>query len=220
MIQKAADNASIVLVGSFNPGIFQPAWFEKQELLPGTETQSANIETISNDLAIFTMSWVRIEVLGDRFVARTADESKFGPLRDLVAGTFRLLEYTPVKQVGMNREVRYALQSEESWHAIGHTLAPKKPWLPYVKTPGMKILTMEALRDDDRDGAFNITVKPVLNQPLPVKSWFVEVSFNDHVELGAEKTALEACKVLEDDWDRSLSRSEKIASGLITDTAK
>ncbi|KAF0165945.1 MAG: hypothetical protein FD157_1121 [Rhodocyclaceae bacterium] len=220
MIQKAADSASIVLIGSFNPGIFHPAWFEKQMLLPATETDNATIEMISNDIAIFTMAWVRIEVVGERFVAKTADESKFGPLRDLVIGTFRLLEYTPVKQIGMNREIQYRMPNEDSWHCVGHTLAPKESWLPYVKTPGMKSLVIESRRDDDRDGLFNISVKPVLKQPLPAKDWLVEVAFNDHVELGENKTALDACKVLDEDWDKALTRAGSVCLGLISDTAK
>jgi hypothetical protein len=220
MIQKASDGASIVLVGSFNPGIFQPAWFEKQQLLPATETSSANIEAISNDLTIFTMAWLRIEVVNERFVAKTEDESKFGPLRDLVIGTFRLLEFTPVGQMGLNREIQYRIPTEDAWHSIGHKLAPKEPWLKYVSTPGMKSLTMEARRDDSRDGLFNIIVKPVLKQQLPAKDWLVQVSFNDHVELGADKTALDACHVLEEDWDKSLVRSAAISLGLISETAK
>ena len=208
------------MIGSFNPAIFQPTWFQKQGLLPETETVSANIETISNDISIFKISWVNIEVLGERFVARTSDESKFSPLRDLVIGTFRLLEHTPVRQMGLNREIRFSLPTEEAWHTIGHTLAPKDCWQPLVKTPGMKSLMMESERDDSRDGIFNIGVKPVLNRPPPLKHWLVEVSFNDHIELGAEKTGLDACAVLEEDWDRSMSRAERISSALITKASR
>lgn len=220
MIEKVADTATIVLIGSFNPAIFQPAWFQKQGLLPETETSSASIDTISNDISIFTMSWVRIEVLSERFVARTSDESKFSPLRDLVIGAFRLLEYTPVRQIGLNRDIHYSLPTEDAWHRVGHTLAPKSHWNALVKTPGMKSLMIEAHRDDDRVGLFNIGVKPVLNRTQPMKSWLVEVSFNDHIELGADKTGLDVCTVLEEDWERSMSRAEQIASALITDTSK
>lgn len=220
MIQKAADNASIVLVGSFNAGIFQPAWFEKNELLPVTETQNAQIEMISNEIAILTISWVRIEVTGQRFLARTTDESMFSPLRDLIVGTFSLLEHTPVRHVGINREIEYRMPNEESWHAIGHKLAPKEPWEPYIKNPGMKSLMMEGRRDDNHDGVINITVRPILKQPLPGKEWLVGVSINDHIDLGENKTALDACQVLNGIWDDSLARSANISLGLITENSK
>lgn len=127
-MNKIADGVSIVLLGSFNPGIFHPAWFQKEELLPEIEAEAAKIEVISNDIAIFTVAWLRIEAIGDRFVAKTMDESKFGPLRDLVVGMFRLLEQTPITTIGMNREISFELSSDEQWHAVGHALAPKPIW--------------------------------------------------------------------------------------------
>ena len=217
-MQKVGDGASIVLMGSFNPGIFHPAWFEKFELLPATETADAQVEVISNDVALFTMAWVRIEVLGERFVAKTADESKYGPLRDLVVGTFRILEHTPTYQLGMNRELQFQVPTEETWHKIGHQLAPKEHWLKYLKTPGMKSLVMESIRDDERPGVFNFTIRPVLHDPA--KPRVVHISVNDHVELGKESTALDACKIIDEDWEGSMARAISIAEGLIMDTAK
>lgn len=216
-MNKIADSASIVLLGSFNPGIFHPAWFQKQGLLPEIETEAAKIELISNDFAIFTIAWLRIEATGDKFVAKTLDESKFDPLRDLVVGTFRLLDQTPVIKIGMNREVSFELSSNEQWHAVGHMLAPKCIWHKYVDEPGMKSLTIESRRDDARQGQFNITVKPT-----PTKPRTVTVDFNDHVDIQGDQihaTAGEACKVIEEEWQRSLPRSLRIAQGLISDAS-
>ncbi len=161
VLNKISDSATIVLLGSFNPGIFHPAWFEKNGLLPQSETKDAKIDMVSNDVAIFTMSWVRIEVMGDRFVFRTIDESKFGPLRDLAIGVFQLLEFTPIKQIGINREIKYEMPNIDAWHSVGHTLAPKEYWSTYVKSPGMNSLTIRAERDDARKGMLNVTVSPL-----------------------------------------------------------
>ena len=215
MLNKISDSATIVLLGSFNPGIFHPAWFEKHGLLPQSETSDAKIEVVSNDVAIFTMSWVRIEVIGDRFVFRTIDESKFGPLRDLVVAVFQLLEFTPIKQMGMNREVKYQMPNVETWHSIGHTLAPKEHWLNYVKSPGMKSLSIEAERDDARKGILNITVSSVSSPPFSVVT-----AINDHVELDENSTAADVNLIIMQDWEKSLNRAEKIASGLISEVSK
>lgn len=212
MINIISDSATIVFLGSFNPGIFHPAWFEKNELMLKTETDNAKIELISNDVAMFSMSWVRIEVVGERFMIRTNDESKFGPLRDLVMGIFHLLEFTPVSQVGLNREIRFQLPDLESWHAVGHKLAPKEPWSDHLKTPGLKLLTMEALRDDGRVGAFNISV-------AAASSNSVIVSFNDHLTLDKNSTAAVACEIISQDWEKSLNRAKVIATDLISTTS-
>lgn len=214
-MNKIADCASIVLLGSFNPGIFHPAWFQKHELLPEIEAETAKIEVISNDIAIFTVAWLRIEAIGDKFVAKTTDESKFGPLRDLVVGMFQLLEQTPINMLGINREVSFELSSVEQWHAVGHALAPKGIWLKYVKEPGMKSLIMESQRDDARQGQFNIAVKPTPSKPCAVT-----IDFNDHINIKVDEvhtTAGEACKVIEEDWEKSLDRSWTVANGLISD---
>lgn len=170
---------------------------------------------VSNDVAIFTMSWVRIEVIGDRFVFRTIDESKFGPLRDLAIGVFQLLEFTPIKQIGINREIKYEMPNIDAWHSVGHTLAPKEYWLTYVKSPGMSSLTIRAERDDARKGMLNVTVSPSSDPPFSVV-----IGINDHVELDANSTAADANLVIMQDWEKSLERAEKIAYGLISETSK
>lgn len=212
MINKISDNAIIVFIGSFNPGIFHPSWFETNGLLLKKDIEDAKIEVITNDVAIFTMSWVRIDVVGERFMARTNDESKFGPLRDLVIGTFNLLEFTPVKQMGINRELGFQFSDEETWHSVGHKLAPKGPWQNHVKMPGMKLLTMEAQRDDDQKGIFNISVASALHKSIVV-------SFNDHFDLNEDSTAADACKIVANDWDKSLTRAKKISTAIISNNS-
>lgn len=215
VLNKISDSASIVLLGSFNPGIFHPAWFEKHGLLPQSETSDAKIEIASNDVAIFTMSWARIEVIGSRFIVKTIDESKFGPLRDLVIAIFQLLEFTPISQIGINREIKYQLPNVETWHSIGHTLAPKEHWLNYVKSPGMKSISIQADRDDDRKGILNITVSSLADPPFSVVT-----AINDHVELDANSTAADVNLIIMQDWEKSLNRAEKIASGLISEVSQ
>ncbi len=218
-MNKVVDTASIVLIGSFNPGIFHPAWFREQGLLPEVEIKDAVIELINNDIALFTAAWLRIEITGDKFVALTEDESKFDPLCDLVIGAFRLLDQTPIHMIGMNREVGFELSSSEEWHNVGHALAPKKIWLEIssIRDPGMLSLVMQSQRQDEYEGKFNITVKPLLN-----KLNTVSVAFNDHIDIKKNNnellTAEKACKVIEAQWRKSLDRSLEVANELIQRT--
>lgn len=202
------------MIGSFNPGIFHPAWFDKHGLLPLSETKDAKIEMASNDVAIFTMSWVRVEVIGDRFVLRTIDESKFGPMFDLVTGIFQILEFTPIKQIGINKDIKFQFPDIDIWHSVGHALAPKEHWSHFVKSPGMKSLTMEAQRDDDRKGVLNITISSSLEPPFSVI-----VGVNDHIELEENSTAADANLIILQDWEKSLKRAENISYGLISEVA-
>jgi hypothetical protein len=83
--------------------------------------------------------------------------------------------------MGLNREVQFDVETEERWHTVGHTLAPKGIWRKYVKQPGMKSLSIEVQRDDKHEGRINITVRPVLG-----KKNVVEVATNSHFDLGEE----------------------------------
>ena len=120
--------ASIVLLGAFNPRIFQPEWFSRQHLLPQSEVDAANIQIIHQQVAQFDTERFVFQVTDDRLVAATKPSTVSGPLRDLVAGTFYVLEHTPVQAIGLNRQMHFAMPSEEAWHQLGDRLAPKEAW--------------------------------------------------------------------------------------------
>lgn len=210
--KKIGDNASIVLIGSFNPAIFHPLWFQNVALAQAKEAKGAEVEIITPDVSIFKMNWLHIHVIRDRFFALTLDESQYGPLRDLVVGTFRILEHTPVKQMGLNRAIQYDVETEERWHSVGHALAPKEIWNKHIKQPGMKALSIEGLRNDEHKGVINVTVRPVIGRKNGV-----EIATNSHFEFDEKTMAIDVMKIVEEDWEKTLEYSLKLAQGVISD---
>ncbi len=80
---------SIVLIGNFNPKIFQSAWFAAQGLLSQQEAEEAEIEIIHSSVVVFsTTNWMRMEVTDDRFIVKTSQEPYDVVIRDLILGTF------------------------------------------------------------------------------------------------------------------------------------
>ena len=79
---------NIVLLGDFNPKIFQPAWFAAEGLLQKKETDRAKIEVFHHEISIFELDWLRLQVTRERFAVETTQEPYYEPLRDLVLGTF------------------------------------------------------------------------------------------------------------------------------------
>lgn len=61
------DAASVVMVGSFNPAIFQPLWLGAQKLIRSDEAENAKITTIQAELADFRTEWFQMQVLQNRF---------------------------------------------------------------------------------------------------------------------------------------------------------
>lgn len=217
--KKVGDAASIVLVGSFNPRIFHPTWFLHHGLIQSVEAEAADVQVVSNEVAIFQLKWLRIEVLRERFLARTSDESQFGPLCDLVVGTFRLLEHTPVKQMGLNRDIQFAVDTAEQWHGIGHTLAPKEIWRTYLQEPGLTSIGIRASRTDNSAGNLNVTLRPVLERAQKGE-YVIEVAVNSHYEFGEGPVTAKATKAIENDWEISLQSALRLAQGILYDAMR
>ena len=168
MIHKAeSEEAAVVLLGSFNPAIFQPSWLGSTELIGKTEAEKATDLIVSEQLTSFKVGSIRIQVMRERFSAVAENAAHFEVLRDLVAGVFKLLEHTPIRAMGVNRLAHYKVESEARWHAIGDALAPKQFWdglLSYPKAPrklpGMRSLTIEGLRPGSEAKSIRIKVEP------------------------------------------------------------
>lgn len=214
-----SEQASIVFVGSFNPAIFHPEWFVRNELIPQDDLKGAQIEIVHQDISKFSLEWLGIDVLRNKFVARTQDPSKFTPLKDLMFSAFKILYHTPITQLGMNLDTTYRIEEEDSWHRIGDTLVPKQIWeesLP--KRIGMTSLTVQSPRPDSLKGFIRVTVSPV---PLKGrdKSFGVSFNVNSHVELISDHEGEETDDVpsiLAQHWDNSLSIARKISQNTIT----
>ncbi|MFO1349354.1 MAG: hypothetical protein U1F68_01180 [Gammaproteobacteria bacterium] len=206
------DEADIVLIGAFNPAIFQPKWFQGHKLIQDTEADAAQIEVIHNEITIFSLKWVRFEITRNSFVARSNDPSHFDPLRDIVVSVFQLLEHTPISKIGLNHNIFFKLQSEDAWHQIGHTLAPKEIWMKYLKNPGLKNLTIEASRNDDFQGYINVTIQP------PTRN-VVSIAINDHYEIG-NGDGRNASDIVTTQWRSSIDYALELAKSIYKDAVK
>ncbi len=200
---------SIVFVGSLNPQIFQPAWFFAQGLIRQEEQESAKIEVILPALTSFSTDWLSIQVTPEKFIARTAYSRAYEWLRDLALGVFTLLPHTPLRQLGLNRQYHFRIESDDAWHNIGHRLSPKEPWEAILEQPGMKKLTIQGIRPDPYQGYINVSVEP----SVKVRPG-AYVDINDHYET-TNKDDIVDCRelttILEENWNISLKRSEEIA---------
>ena len=65
-------SASIVLVGAFNPAIFQPSWLELHRLIRDTEAEAAKISIITAEVAVFSIGDWLLELTRFRRQSRYA----------------------------------------------------------------------------------------------------------------------------------------------------
>jgi len=156
-----AEQVSIVLVGSLNPGIFHPEWFRRQGILLPQEAEEAKTKIVSPEVTEIRFLDMKLDVFPDRLVLETTDVSRAEKLQDVLINVLAKLPHTPVTACGLNNAIQFDLNDEAYWHTIGHTLAPKELiWDDLLEKPGMALLMIKGVRTGDFPGEVNVNVAP------------------------------------------------------------
>ncbi|MFZ0886976.1 MAG: hypothetical protein WA005_00860 [Candidatus Binataceae bacterium] len=209
MLNCELEGASVVLVGNFNPSIFQPAWLSAQGIIRANEGKEADVQVISSQITSFSVDWLVMQVLAQRFAASTVDSAHFEALRDLVVHIFTILEHTPLKQMGINREMHYRMPDEETWHAVGNTLAPKEKWESLVEKPGMENVTITGTRAGS-SARFRVSVQPSVRVRPGVY-----ISTNEHFVADGADAGEQLIETLKSSWSEAQKYSKGTAETLL-----
>jgi hypothetical protein len=213
-VKPELKESNIVLLGDFNPKIFQPAWFAAEGLIARSEADKADIKIIHADLVGFSLEWLQFEVTRERLVAGTTQDAFDVVVRDLVRGTFNLLRHTPIRQMGINRIMHFRVESEDVWHDAGHKLAPKEIWQGVLDKAGLLSLSMIGYDGrDDKDGRIRVKVGP---SPRVRPGLCFDV--NDHFQVRDPDKVIgcdEMMGIIETTWTISYKRSESIMYSLL-----
>jgi hypothetical protein len=154
---------SIVLLGDFNPAIFHPQWLAYNELVSRESAEAATNVSCQSEFSTFEIDGMHYQVEKQRFALTTKDESQVPILLDTIKGILTLLEHTPLKAIGLNYDFRYSMPDVESWHRLGHTLAPKEMWNKLLEAPGMAGILIQGGRVDVPGARLNIHVNPIMD---------------------------------------------------------
>jgi hypothetical protein len=201
-----------VLLGSFNPKIFQPDWFARQDLLPHAETDEADVKIIAPQICHFETERFTVQVTQQRFLVLSKPNTNPAPLRDIVQGTFYILEHTPVDAMGLNQHMHFAMKSEEDWHQIGDRLAPKDGWREVLEgRPGLLSLTVQTQREKPTGTLFNVKVEP----STQIK-FGVYFESNEHYPASEPERLKGLMEILAGRWEESQIYASKIVDHILT----
>src|SRR5688572_7856482 len=102
-VKETIRGAAIVLLGSFNPPIFQPGWFAYHRLIDDPkDAETAKDVHVDAFSSYFETRLFGCEVTRDRFrLFSTALPERMEELGDVAANVFRVLIHTPVGGVSM-----------------------------------------------------------------------------------------------------------------------
>ena len=224
-IEPEISAVAVVLLGDFNPAIFTPAWFAMHGLLSTAAADNANLEVAHRQVTVFSTDWLHLQVTSDRFMADTS-QAPHVRVRDLAVRVFKeYLYHTPLKAMGINRNVHFRVDSLAERDRIGRTLAPPEPWGRWGQElglaeehGGMTSLTMSQLRPEGRSqgGQVNVKVEPSKRIGDGRLGVFVEV--NDHyaVSKNVSDGAAQLMDLLQEGFDTSIRRSDEIIDHIMS----
>lgn len=212
--QPEIEGSAIVVVGSFNPAVFQPAWFARNGLFSDAmrELAEEKLQVVHPEFTAFNAGWLEFNVSRERCVVATNETARISDQLDLVIGAFTLLPFTPVRAFGINRNVHYRLENEERWHHLGDLLGPKKPWEGVLTEPGLLTLTMHESRENP------LGYRRVEFAPSQKIQPGIFISVNDHYQLVQGDGSVDATGLvtaLKDCWEVSASEAVEIAEKLV-----
>jgi hypothetical protein len=215
------NGGSIVLTGSFNPTIFQPQWFVRQNLLPAEECEKAEIKVIAPQVCEFQTERFIIQVTTERFSALSKPDANPAPLRDLVAGTFFTLEHTPLKALGLNRDMHFALPSEEQWHRIGDTLVPKDVWKGILQgRVGMRSLLVSAEVPGFPDAKQESTRLSIRVEPSERVKFGLYIQVNEHFDAPKNEGHSYLMERIRSRWEGAYNYAAEVADYVISSILK
>lgn len=213
--EPVSQGVSIVALGDFNPRIFQPYWFATNNLIREEEASTAEVKVLHHDVTIFDAEWFSLQVEGGRYALSTTDPSKFRLARDLVQGTFRILEHTPIRAFGFNRDQHFALD-EKSWASLSRYLAPDAPWNSVMSSPKLASMVVHGRREDSDSSHVQVKTGPsAKTQPG------ICVDVNEHYDFGGTKEPMDAMgiflRVLGESWDGFVNYATGVPNHLLSE---
>lgn len=206
---------SIVIIGEFNPMVFQPFWLSEKKLIRDGEASSADIEIIHNQISKFKLDWASIEVTNKRFEIRVHSEPFFEPARDLVTGIFNYLKETPLSNLGINHVLNFSMPTDDLYYEFGNKLSSLKMWSDFLSNSRLGLIEIiQNPRTDNLPGLYRIRVYPS-EETLDIKRG-VTINLNDHFGLSESDTGrkLELLKILNDQWVTSMDKANSIVENI------
>jgi hypothetical protein len=205
---------NIVLVGTFNPAIFQPEWFRANELLPDSEVDYATSTKlppgsqqrlfVSGDGTVVAFESVRLDVIADRWTLSTERPDWFADLGGLATSIFELLKHTPVSTFGVNlaehwpKERATGAAIEERW----------LPLAPLARVIGERVRLGATVHATWGDYRVTLALEPSVRLQDGVYVF-------QNYEWSLRKGANEFAAVLGRDWTKLLSRTKEVTEAIL-----
>lgn len=216
--------ASIVLVGRFDPLLITPGWLAHHEIVDVQDARTAEVAISHPEVSQFGFDWCKIFVDANRFQILTS-QSPFIRISDFAVKVLSdLIPGIPVWAVGINNSRHYRVDPDQL-NLFGERLAPREMWGAWGanainegvdRSSGLLSTSLRQGTNlpDRKDGHVDVRIEP----SSQIKGGLY-VHVNDHFTFGTKDNindSSEAVALLGEHFERSQIRAEEISSGIIT----
>lgn len=212
-----SNSMAIVLIGDFNPLLFQPLWLSEKKLIREGEAIEAKIDAISPNITLFKLDWVDFNITPTRLEMKVAKEPFFEPARDLLLGIFKYLKETPIRILGINYLKNLSIPDKDMYYEIGNKLAPLNLWSDFINDPRLSIVEiLEKSREDKLPGSYRVKIFPTpSNYNI---QYGITINITDQYDLneGANGRNGEILNILTEQWEISGKRAKRVIDSLLT----
>lgn len=210
-------------MGGFAPANFTPEWLFKNKLIGEVDLeemkQSENFLNAGSVAQMECKSY-SLQITASRFQIISKDVLR-PTINDIAKGVVSLLGRVVIHSAGINFMAHYAMPTENEYHAVGDTLAPKEIWKKlFPKEDWSAGLTDLAVKirfaprgapDDDGNG-ITIRVQP----SAKLNTHGVLLTYNNHRNFDMKSHTDElAYQFLDGEWDHGFTHSAEVFDELL-----
>jgi len=219
---------SIVLIGLFNPLMFQPEWFGKNDVISTEDAEFARSQDnslptiITPQLTLFRTSQLSITVEPNRFQV-VAEKEPMITIKDFTKKTFEKLGGLTIKAYGFNFSAHYRFENEIKINAFADKLTPKQYWESLLgkdisgenRKGGLSLLQMSQEKENGKGQIF-----VALQRSVHITHG-IFLTCNDHTNIDEGDSAADiVMEMIESDFGTSFENMTKIQKGIIAEASK
>lgn len=221
------EEVTIVVIGSFSPGIMNQHWLAYHDIISKEEADEARVTLTHPQVSQIDLGWGKFFANENRVQIATTQSPWIRAGDFIVKLLSEAAPGQPVTALGINVSTHYSLGFIER-EDIGQRLAPREFWGEWgtkLKNPdptnpknGLTTITMR--QGSDLPNKFNKYVDVRISASDEIKPSGIEIYINDHYTFqddpDSSLSSQVAWKELTDQFEASLNRSHSIIDGIIT----
>jgi len=120
----------------------------------------------------------------------------FHLLKDIVIGTFSILEHTPINRLGINRHFYCRYEDVQKRGDFEKQMLSNRPWDNFLSSPELESIKIRGKRTDKHKGSTLLTIEPLTDDPE-----IVVFSLNDHFDFKENGKDPKYClEILANNW--------------------